>query len=122
VKVLVAPVSAARVVRHDPVHANLSCDEAAPRASAFAPPRAQKRRVGGEERSCGSPRSLRPKRLKAGELVEDQRPPARSPADADPAIRRRLRDIYRDDVERLSRLLGRAFPWPEVEANNACVR
>ena len=44
--------------------------------------------------------------------------PAAKPA-LDPAIRRRLQCLYRDDAERLSRLLGRALPWPEFESDNA---
>jgi hypothetical protein len=41
--------------------------------------------------------------------------PAEKPA-LDPAVRQRLQDLYRDDVERLSRLLGRPLPWPDFQA------
>ena len=44
--------------------------------------------------------------------------PAAKPA-LDPAIRRRLQCLYRDDAERLSRLLGRTLPWPEFDSDNA---
>ena len=40
--------------------------------------------------------------------------PAQKPP-LDPDVRRRLRDVYRSDVDDLSQLLCRRPPWPEFE-------
>jgi hypothetical protein len=58
-------------------------------------------------------RRLLPRRVRAygrGLLVA---PAAKTPME--PEIRRRLHDVYRSDVDRVSRLLGRALPWPEFD-------